>query len=364
MPKVSIIIPVYNAEAFIDTTIQSLRVQTLEDCEFIFVNDGSKDNSSAIIEQYTKVDGRIKLINQNNQGISIARNNGINIATGDYITFMDNDDYVKPDMYKTLYDAAKTLTLDIVVSKTLLGRDDKYILKEAVFPEGIIYDNSFIQDNIIPSLLKEEDMFAVWNKLYNRDFIERHFVRFPSNREIEEDSMFNFAAFNKAQRVQFIDYSGYYYRNVSVNESRKFIERDYFARAAERYQFDYKTFFDLPIASKEAGRLKAIRFIHRVFYLIFSCALQKGTAANVRYAYIKNMMLSTNVQYVISHYSAPELEVEGRFQKLVFSILRKKSGAGLSILVKAIQFFYSPKLSEILRKLNKTGTGGVVYHDA
>ncbi len=362
MPKVSVIIPVYNAEAFIGTTIQSLQAQTLQDCEFIFVNDGSKDNSGAIIQQYAKTDGRIKLIEQHNQGISIARNNGIAIATGTYLTLMDNDDFVKPDMYEVLYNTAVKDNLDIVVSRTILGRDDKYLVKEAVFPVDIIYDNAFSHNTIIPSLLKTEDMFAVWNKLFNRDFVERHNIRFPANRDIEEDSMFNFAAFSKANKIKFINYSGYYYNNITINESRKFIERDYFARAIERYLFDYKVYFNLPIEQEKAQQLKAIRFVHRVFYLIFSCTLEKQTPRTVRHAYIKKMMCNPLLQQVINQYNITELEVQGRYQKMVFFVLRKRSWAGLLLIITVLELVYTPALSELLRKINKTKTGNI--HDA
>jgi glycosyltransferase involved in cell wall biosynthesis len=363
MPKVSIIIPVYNAAAFIDTTILSLQAQTLQDCEFIFVNDGSTDNSSAVIEKYAATDSRIKLTGQHNQGISTARNNGIAMATGEYITFMDNDDYVKPDMYEVLYTNAIKDSLDIVVSVTILGRDGKYIVKGPVFPVDVVYDNAFAQDSIIANLLKCEDMFAVWNKLFKRAFIEQYGIRFPANREIEEDSMFNFAAFSKAQRIKFIEYSGYYYRDVAVNESRKLIERDYFKRATERYLLDYKTVFRLAIDHEEAQRLKAIRFVHRVFYLIFRCSLEKNTDARTRYAYVKNMMASPLVQQTINRYSTQELEVYGRFEKVLLGILKKQSATGLFLLVKALQTLYSPRVSELLRKLNNTRTGSI-HHDS
>ncbi|MES9697320.1 glycosyltransferase [Bacillus sp. JJ927] len=103
----SVIIPVYNAEKYITQCIESLLNQTLRECEFIFINDGSTDNSEKIIEDYKKINDRITLINQENQGVSIARNRGLDVSTGEYVGFVDADDYIEKDMYEMLYNAAK-----------------------------------------------------------------------------------------------------------------------------------------------------------------------------------------------------------------------------------------------------------------
>ena len=353
MPKVSIIIPVYNAEAFIDETIESLLNQTLTDCEYIFVNDGSTDNSLKVLQLYAVKDTRIVVIDQVNQGISVARNSGVNISTGEYIGFMDNDDYVKPDMYETLYNDAIANKADIIVSKTILGRDGKYIIKESIFPVGKVYDNDFIQENIITNLLKTEDLFAVWNKLYKRTLVEEFNVRFPKNRNIEEDSMFNFQAFNKAAKVEFLDYSGYYYRDVAINESRKFIERDYFQRAVERYHFDYKNEIGLTIDDSTLERLKSLRLLHRVFYLIFRCATDKNSPKSVCKAYIQKMVVHDDIRKIVAKYSPEDLEVYGTYQKLVLNIIKKQALSKLTFLTWIIGMVYSPRLSEMLRLLNK-----------
>ena len=127
--KVSVVIPVYNAKDYLQDCIKSLLSQTLVDCEFIFVNDGSTDNSLEIIQKYQEEDNRIKLISQENKGIAEARNAGIEIASGEYIGFLDNDDFVKIDFFENLYKNAIENNLDILVSKTILGRDGKYIIK-------------------------------------------------------------------------------------------------------------------------------------------------------------------------------------------------------------------------------------------
>jgi glycosyltransferase involved in cell wall biosynthesis len=353
MPKVSIIIPVYNAVLFIDECVESLLNQTLTDCEFIFVNDGSTDQSALIIEKHKEKDNRVILINQNNQGISIARNTGLQAALGEYIGFCDNDDYLKPDMLETLYVKAKKEELDIIVSKTILGRDGKYIIKDSVYPAEKLYDQQFSQKFLVPDLLKREDLFAVWNKLYRREFIEKFAIRFPANRNIEEDSMFNLQAFNKAEKIMFTDYSGYYYRDVAVNESRKFIERDYFQRAIERYHFDYKSEIGLMMPDNDINRFKALRFIHRVFYLIFRCATDTKEPWAVKKEYILKMIKHDETRAVLNKYSKTELEINGRYQQLIFNIIKNRQLKRMVAVAKGMEMVYSPAVSEILRKINK-----------
>ena len=110
-PKVSIVIPVYGNEAFLPKCISTLRAQTLRDIAFIFVCDGSPDNSLEILRRAEKMDSRIRVIAfEENQGVSAARNAGIDAARGDYIGFCDGDDWVEPEMYETLYNAAQKRT--------------------------------------------------------------------------------------------------------------------------------------------------------------------------------------------------------------------------------------------------------------
>ena len=107
MVKVSVIVPVYNGGDFIETCIKDILNQTLKDIELILVNDGSEDNTLDICKKYAEYDNRIILINQENKGVSIARNNGINKAKGKYICFIDSDDRIKEEYLETLYNLAE-----------------------------------------------------------------------------------------------------------------------------------------------------------------------------------------------------------------------------------------------------------------
>lgn len=350
--KISVVIPVYNAKDYLHDCIKSLLNQTLKSCEFIFVNDGSTDNSREIIKEYQKKEQRIIIVDQENKGIGEARNAGINIANGEYIGFLDNDDYFKNDFLEYLYNSAIKDNLDIVVSKTILGRDGKFIVKDNGFETNLILDKAFIQHIIIPNLLQVEDLFAVWNKIYKRSFINENHVRFPGNRVIEEDNIFNIQAFNKAEKVLFIEYAGYYYREVANSKSRLTIENDYFSKALEKYYFDYKKEYNLSISDLEFEKLKAIRFIQRVFYLVFKCAVSK-IKFKTKWAYTKQMVFHEKVNELASKYYHEVIADKGLYEKIVLKIIQNKSKTALFLLILSIKAGYHPRISETIRIVNK-----------
>ena len=124
MPKVSIVVPVYNAEPYLDNCIQSLVNQTVSDFEIILVNDGSKDRSKDIIDSWKKKDCRIICVNQENQGVTKARKNGVNAASGEWVTFVDADDELPSNALELMLD--KSDDYDIVIGHTLMDLDWKF----------------------------------------------------------------------------------------------------------------------------------------------------------------------------------------------------------------------------------------------
>lgn len=115
MKKISIIVPIYNAENHLEKCIKSILTQTVEDLELILVDDGSKDNSLSICKAYANKDSRIKVIHQKNAGVSAARNHGIEVAEGDFIGFVDSDDWIDAHMYEILLEEAKKTNADVVM---------------------------------------------------------------------------------------------------------------------------------------------------------------------------------------------------------------------------------------------------------
>ena len=178
MPKVSVIVPVYNVEKYIERCIKTLITQTLSDIEIIFVDDGSKDNSKKIIEKYLKLyPNKLKYLYKENGGLSSARNYGIPYAKGEYIAFLDSDDYIEPTMYEEMYNTAQKEKSDMVECDFIWEYPNKQ-----VYDCGVIYNGK--KDAL------EKARVVAWNKLIKRDIIEKEKREFPNGLRYEDVEFF------------------------------------------------------------------------------------------------------------------------------------------------------------------------------
>lgn len=180
MIKVSVIVPIYNMEKYLGKCLDSLVGQTLKDIEIIAINDGSKDSSLDILNKYTKKYKNIRVFDNKNQGISKTRNFGIEKAKGEFITFIDSDDYVEKNMLELMYKKAVNDNLEVVVCDYY-----KYFEPTDKYVETKIADflNTTIKEN--KKLLFEINQ-SPWNKLYKKELIERVKYRFPENVKYED----------------------------------------------------------------------------------------------------------------------------------------------------------------------------------
>ena len=210
MPKVSVIVPVYNVEKYLRQCLDSLVNQTLTDIEIICINDGSTDGSLAILEDYASKDKRIRLISQENQGQGVARNRGIELSSGEYIGFVDPDDWVELNTYEELYSKAKEQSLDIV----------EYTYKEYNLHSGTtkIWNNKIkIPENEIFTFKKcplytfFSTMLGPCNKIYRTNFIKNNNIKF-SNSKLAEDHIFTIKSRIFANKIIFINKPFYNYR--------------------------------------------------------------------------------------------------------------------------------------------------------
>ena len=319
MVKISIIIPVYNAEKYLSACLDSVLQQTLQEIEIICVNDGSKDNSLAILQQYQSIDSRIVLINQHNQGVSVARNKGLEIARGEFVGFVDADDTINPDMYQTLYLAAKEFDVDVVISHFFKEQDGHVIKSSLPFSENKKLDKDYISQNIIPYMISQDGLNNVWNKLYRKILIDTYKIVFPKGVALGEDGLFNFQMFSAASSVIHIPYAGYLYKEVAGSATRNLKEKDYFKRNLEVYHFDYKGIAPLlTLSDEETEKLKAIRLAGKVSANVFIyLSPDNGLSFGKRYAYVRKMICHPDVKYVFSTYNKLLLSRKSGFQKIM-----------------------------------------------
>ena len=323
MVKVSVIIPVYNAEKYLKDCVDSLLCQTLTELEFIFVNDGSNDSSPQIIASYQATDSRITLINQSNQGVSVARNNGIAVAQGDYIGFVDADDYLEHDFYAVLYQHSQEC--DVVASSFISYQDGQQIVSKAVFLPNQVYDEAFIQNEIIASCIKSDDLNSACTKLFKRAFVIQNELFFPAGVTNGEDAQFVLKSYSVAQQAIFVEYAGYHYREVAGSASRNIIEKDYFQKAITTYMMDYKSNFNLALSSQEIQKLKAIRFIHSVVALIHIYFKSTHISLLQRYILVKKMIYSDILQTALRDNWEAVILHKNKYNRFILNSIHSKS---------------------------------------
>lgn len=224
---VSIIVPVYNVENYLHRCVDSILEQTYSNFEIILVDDGSKDDSGNICDYYKQKDCRVKVIHKENGGLSDARNCGMKIAKGDYILFVDSDDYLDKFSIEKLFEKAKKFNLDIVEGKAYTVKKSTTIDDFVTY--GIDEKRIYSGTEYAISRIKNHCFYAaVWLKMYKKELIEKNKLKFKDKR-LHEDELWNPQAILNADRIMYIDYPFYYYdtsRDSSImnNISQKNIE--------------------------------------------------------------------------------------------------------------------------------------------
>ena len=228
----SVVVPVYNVEKYLDRCIKSIINQTYKNLEIILVDDGSVDASGKICDKYAEKDKRIKVIHKENEGLSEARNTGIKLSKGDYITFVDSDDYIDERMYEILINDLEKYDVDIASCDYLRIVD--YSKKAKISSEVLIYSK---EEAIIKLLRNEEYKDYAWNKIYKKELFDG--VLYPKGR-VQEDVATTYKLILNANSVSYNKSKLYFYlkRKGSILDTWNIKnELDLYTNALERYQF-------------------------------------------------------------------------------------------------------------------------------
>lgn len=282
---ISVIIPVYNVEKYINQCINSVINQTYTNLEIILIDDGSPDRCGEICEEYALKDSRIKVIHQSNGGLSKARNSGLDIATGDYIGFVDSDDYIKDNMYEFLLQLLLKNNADISICGTFDIEKNSYYEEEH-------YYNS--EEAIKLMLTETKFNTSAWDKLYKRDLFNG--IRFPEGK-IYEDLATIYKLFHKASKIVYNSQPKYYYRitpNSIMNQSFNYKNMDLLDASYELIEF----------IKKEYPALTFIAYNRLVRY----CVSFLKTISNEKFndkELIRNLVVivrTNSPRYMISNY--------------------------------------------------------------
>ena len=222
-PKISVIVPAYNVEKYIEESLNSIINQTLKDIEIIIINDGSTDKSTEIINEISRNDSRVIVINQKNSGVSKARNIGMMLAKGDYISFIDSDDYIETDMLEKMYRAAEKYDCDIVQCNYAIDNNgERREVVQNIKPNKLLKENEIIE-YIKTGLIDGSLATYVWNKIFKRQFLRDNDLMFKEDLNMFEDWYFIMDIITYTKKMIFLPENLYNYRIAPNSLSRKYI---------------------------------------------------------------------------------------------------------------------------------------------
>jgi glycosyltransferase involved in cell wall biosynthesis len=251
MARVSVIIPIYCVEDYLSECIDSVINQSIHDLEVILIDDGSPDRCGLICDEYASKDERIKVIHQSNHGVSFARNAGIDISTGDYLSFIDPDDFILTDMYSSMIQSAEQLGADIAICGFDYCSENGCFLKKESVPEGV-----FSQRELLLSIYGRPNRFhgSMCNKIFTRSVIEG--LRFDERVSVGEDWLLLFECYKRTKIAVSLADCFYTVRLRSDSATRKRTAQLYMNKL-ETYERLYKSAnsFDREIQIQAAAKM-------------------------------------------------------------------------------------------------------------
>lgn len=234
---ISIIVPVYKVEEYLPKCVESLLKQTYKNLEIILVDDGSPDRCPSLCDEYALQDSRIKVVHKENGGLADARNAGIDIMSGEYVTFVDSDDYIHPQMVELLFKAMEQEKSDVAVSswESVTEHDEKSYLMYAIEQ----YTNFMGKEIQEKYLIKSDDRITftvAWAKLYKSELFQT--IRYPKGK-LHEDEYTTYKVLYKAERITYVDVPLYFYltRESSIMGAFNARRFDIFGGYLERVEF-------------------------------------------------------------------------------------------------------------------------------
>lgn len=336
--RISVIVPVFNMEKHLSRCVDSILNQTYREIELILVDDGSTDSSPLICDRYMQKDARVKVLHQSNGGVSLARNKGLDMATGDYISFVDPDDWIEQDMYDRLMSY-------LTVSKTDVIRFNAIRKDEALnwLPFEGVYEGEKLEKEVVLPMIGTEKfggMFilgVLWIHLFSRELIEQNSIRFNPQLRRCEDRLFTITAMMFARKVQFVNDMLYHYEVYDESLSNRYDplrwqqERIYLQKLKELYKKNKNTIF-VEEADRRIANDCILRVITSVNQEYFS---NNRNSFCKRYANVKEIICCSETKEAAEQMQCGKVGLKGR---LIIDMIKKRRAFLLSVLNTMILF--------------------------
>lgn len=307
VPIISIIVPVYNSEKYLDECIKSIREQTFKDIELILIDDGSTDRSWEIMENHRSQDNRLIIIQQNNKSAGAARNNGLSKMKGEYVLFIDSDDFIHPELLEKTYKKAIDSKSEIILfnakefdDKIKKFRDCDFVLDKSLIPEESVFNYLDIKDKIFQSIASNP-----WNKLFKRELIDRSGIKFQEIRNAN-DLLFVYSLLVEANSISFLDEALVCYR---INNPKS-LQRT----KSDSWECIFLAFYALKIRLEYIGCFTSVensfinKFFRSVFYYMRSVDSKTRKIMECAFANKYYSLFDINSTAITSLYSNEHIE--------------------------------------------------------
>ncbi len=313
MEKISIIIPIYKAEKYLKTCLDSVINQTYDDLEIILVNDGSPDDSGKICEEYSKIDNRIIVCHKENGGVSSARNKGLELASGEYIIFVDADDYLDK---RTVSEVIKNKDKDTDLLIYGVNKFDELgLVKFGRYKEENINIDKFA--NNYWRLKRDIDLNSLWNKLYHKKIIDINRIRFDESVKIGEDLCFNMLYFVHCKNIKVIDKYLYNYRISDESAMAKYSE-NLFKQLINQYVNQNNMIKKL--GSREIEKDRYVVGFNDLIFAVLENTLKSKKSFSSKLSEIKEMITNEVIIKDIKKYRP-----DGITYKVLYNSIRSKN---------------------------------------
>lgn len=272
MPKVSVIMPVYGVEKFVGKAIESIQQQTLTDFEFLIVDDGTKDKSGIICDEYAANDPRIKVFHKENGGAPSARNHAMKVATGDYYYYMDSDDWAEPTMLEDMVKLAEETKAQLVVTGYYIDTyysDTEYVTQTQKV-DSIVYESQQAFREDAYRLFDENLLYTPWNKLYDGNYIRDNDLWFSDT--FWDDFPFNLSVVRNIERVAVSDKPYYHFMRARAESETAKYRPDMYDKREEEHGWMEELYAYWGVDNEGSREFVARRYIERVIGCIENVA--------------------------------------------------------------------------------------------
>lgn len=309
--KISIIVPIYNSEDKLERCINSILSQSYKDIEIILINDGSTDESLKICEEFKNKDKRIILIDKKNAGVSAARNCGLDITTGEYIQFVDSDDYIKPNMCECLLKGICKSKADVVICGYDRTEKNKITSK---FPKEATINKLYDFKDTFSELFNNALFNAPWNKLYRKERIKKYF---KENLSIGEDLLFNLSYFSDCDKIVMINDCLYNYDVLSQESLASQYDDNLFNIEVMLYK-EVQKFLGDSFKTTDFRYINNV-FAKEIYYFLKKLVILSGDDKKTKLEHIKNCIENKDVKSMLSNIDLSDNQI-----KIVCFFMKRK----------------------------------------